>query len=255
MSLIPSKFSKLVHSMISRIVKNLFLSFKMSSNSSERCYIDRRQINPAAERNKEPILDILRQYMISPQTTPPVHQVLLEISSGSGQHVSYLAKHFQWITFQPTEFELSSFESIIGYTQYEQLENVKPPLYLDVRDPACSWLGGNVKKESIDYVLNINMMHISEYKCAEGLFAGCSEVLKPGGLLFTYGPYAFDGKITPESNVRFDTMLRSQDSSWGLRDLTRQLVPLARRCGIRLVQVHAMPANNHLVIWQKAPES
>ncbi|XP_022201934.2 methyltransferase-like 26 [Nilaparvata lugens] len=240
--------------MILRAVKSLFLlSMKMSSHSSEIYYINRRHINPAAERNKAPILEILRMYMISPQTTPPVHQVLLEISSGSGQHVSYFAKHFQWITFQPTEFEMSSFESINGYIQYEKLENVKPPGYLDVRDPACSWLGGNIKNESIDYVLNINMMHISEYKCAEGLFTGCSEILKPGGYLFTYGPYAFDGEITPESNVRFNAMLRSQDPSWGLRDLPRQLVPLASSCGIRLVQVHPMPANNHLVIWQKAP--
>lgn len=84
-----------------------------------------------------------------------------------------------------------------------------------------------------------------------GLFKGASYILKPGGYLFMYGPFAVDGKITPESNVSFDRSLRSQNEEWGLRDLTRELEPLASGLGLTLVRSHDLPANNKFLAWMK----
>lgn len=84
-----------------------------------------------------------------------------------------------------------------------------------------------------------------------GLFYGAGVLLKPEGVLFTYGPYAFDGVITPESNVSFDESLRSRDSSWGLRDVVRELEPLSKTNGLHLEQKHDLPANNNFLVWRK----
>lgn len=84
-----------------------------------------------------------------------------------------------------------------------------------------------------------------------GLFEGASYALKLGGCLFMYGPFAVDGTITPESNVKFDQSLRQQNSEWGLRDITRQLTPLADTLGLILSNCHDMPANNKFLVWLK----
>ncbi|BES92987.1 Chromosome 16 open reading frame 13 [Nesidiocoris tenuis] len=202
----------------------------------------------AAERNKQPILNALRQYLNLTASSP---EKLLEISSGSGQHVAHIAPNYPNITFQPTEVEKASLRSIQAYVDENGLGNVEPPQFLDVRSSSDQWLNGAIADGSYDYILNINMMHISDFSCTEGLFAGSGRILKPGGLLFTYGPYAVDGVITPESNVRFDLGLRQSNASWGLRDIQRQLVPLALKHGIDLKAVHDLPANNKLLVWKK----
>lgn len=80
---------------------------------------------------------------------------------------------------------------------------------------------------------------------------GSAETLKPGGYLFTYGPFAMDGKLSPESNISFDAGLRKTDPSWGIRDITQQLVPLAKGLELHLLNIHDLPANNKLLVWQK----
>ncbi|KAK9498266.1 hypothetical protein O3M35_002942 [Rhynocoris fuscipes] len=207
--------------------------------SSKHCH-------PAAERNKEPILRTLQQY-INPSTSA----TLLEISSGSGQHVAHIAPNFPNILFQPTEIEASSLRSISAYAEECPSRNIKPPVALDVRTPPDQWLNGALNKDSLDYILNINMMHISEWSCTEGLFRGSGELLKPEGYLFTYGPYADNGVIRPESNIEFDRSLRMRCSDWGLRDITTQLIPLALKNNIIFLKQHDLPANNKLLVWQK----
>ncbi|XP_016373677.1 UPF0585 protein C16orf13 homolog A-like, partial [Sinocyclocheilus rhinocerous] len=96
--------------------------------------------------------------------------------------------------------------SIEAYRQYHKLQNVKPSIYLDVSQSWENW--GGIQPESCDLIVNINMMHISPLACTTGLFNGVGKILKPQGLLLTYGPYAFSGSITPQSNVDFDHSLR-----------------------------------------------
>ena len=99
-------------------------------------------------------------------------------------------------------------------------------------------------------MLNVNLIHISPFKCTEGLFYNAGQVLKIGGMLFTYGPYSFHGKISPESNVRFNIMLQSENPEWGLRDVD-QLTTLARSSSLHLIEIIALPANNHCLVWEK----
>ncbi|GLH05760.1 UPF0585 protein CG18661 [Gryllus bimaculatus] len=210
-----------------------------------------KQINSAAERNKDPILEILKQYIFAPASPEEPQSIrLLEISSGTGQHVVHFAPHFPWVTFQPSDVDESSLNSISAYIQESGLTNVKTPIYLDVTQPFKMWDGGRITENSQDYIVNINMIHITPLKCTQGLFTNGGSILHSGGILFTYGPYAFNGTITPESNVRFDAMLRQEDPEWGLRDV-RDLSALAAECGFQLENTHALPSNNHVLVWRK----
>lgn len=203
----------------------------------------KKLIYPAADRNKEPILSVLRQYIQRGS-----NQIFLEIASGSGQHVSYFAPHFPHITFYPSELELRELESIAAYAN--EFANIKHPLKIDARTDFHTWGNGIFKESSIDYIYNANMIHISPYQCTIKLFENAGKLLKDNGLLFTYGAYAIDGKITPESNVNFDKSLKSQNSEWGLRDI-KDLKELSEKNGIKLINMIDMPANNKTIIWKK----
>nr|XP_014285670.1 methyltransferase-like 26 [Halyomorpha halys] len=202
--------------------------------------------HPAAERNKEPILQELKKHI-----DVNAKGYLLEISSGSGQHVTHFAPNFPNITFQPTEMEMSSLKSINEYVAEYPNSNIKNAQYVDIREPPNMWLGGSLKSGSVDYILNVNLIHVSEWACSQGLFKGAGELLKKEGYLFTYGPYAFNGSITPESNVNFNATLKARNPSWGLRDVHRELEPLAKENGIVLESKHELPANNHFIVWRK----
>ncbi|XP_043518639.1 methyltransferase-like 26 [Frieseomelitta varia] len=200
-------------------------------------------IYPAAERNKDPILSVLQKYI-----EHSADKIFLEIASGSGQHVAHFAQQFPQILFYPSEYESRLLESIAAHTN--GLTNVKRPLKIDITTDFHTWGNDIFKEASIDYMYNANMMHISPYQCCIGLFDNAGKLLKDNGLLFTYGPYAIDGKITPESNVNFHKSLKLQDSSWGVRDIN-DLKALAEKNGIKLINIIDMPANNKTIIWKK----
>lgn len=171
----------------------------------------------------------------------------LEISSGSGQHVEHFAPHFPSVKFQPTEFDKSLLGSIKYYADNCPTRNVYQPILLDIRNKLDLY---GFKENSIDYIYNANMIHISPYECTVGLFENAGSYLKPDALMITYGPYSKDGAITPESNVQFDKSLKARDPSWGLRDLT-ELTKLAEQNNLSLMDVIEMPANNMTLVWKK----
>lgn len=208
--------------------------------------------NPSASRNQGPILEVLK--LVLDKETPNLK--CLEISSGTGQHITYFSSRFPNIHFQPTEFNESMFSSIIAYKQNFKSTNVANPVKVDVSVPYTEWLpdadGREFKAQakSFDYILNVNMIHITPIECTEGLFRNCSKLLKVGGHLITYGPYSVDGEITPESNVRFDQMLKSQDPRWGVRDLNA-LKKLAKLFGMECTTIFDLPSNNKCIVWTK----
>ncbi|XP_058058001.1 UPF0585 protein CG18661 [Anopheles bellator] len=211
----------------------------------------RKLPNPAGERNKDPILSVLKRFL---NKTKPNLQ-LLEISSGVGLHSSYFAPHFPNITFQTSEYDTTLFDSIQAYQRDAGSVNVLPPIFIDVSQPLADWENdANIEQSTstarFDYMLNINMLHISPLECAIGLFKNAGLLLKPDGLLITYGPYAVDGVLVPESNVRFDKSLQERDDRWGIRD-TSVLKKLADRSGITLEEMIDLPANNKCLIWKK----
>lgn len=209
--------------------------------------------NASADRNCQPILDCLHKVLDKTQ----YGLRLLEISSGTGQHVGHFAPAFPNIAFYPSEYETSMFGSIRSYT--ESLSNVALPMAVDIRQPfgKWNWHVANLQPTNVagtfDYVLNINMIHITPWSCTEGLFKNSSGLLKPNGIMITYGPYASNGILTPDSNVQFDQNLRTSNPEWGVRDL-RDLQQLALTYGICLDKIFDMPANNKVCIWRKNPQ-
>ncbi|KAM3865441.1 methyltransferase-like 26 [Diretmus argenteus] len=197
----------------------------------------------AAERNKEPILSVLRDCVGTGRRLQA-----LEISSGTGQHVTHFAQSLRNITWQPSEYDRQSLVSIESHRSHHHLDNVKPAIHLDASLPCEHW--GGIQPESLDLVVNINMIHISPMACTQGLFSGAGTLLKPQGLLLTYGPYAVNGQITPQSNVDFDYSLRQRNPEWGLRDISL-LNSIAQKNGLFLEKVMDMPANNKCLLFRK----
>lgn len=203
----------------------------------------KKLIYPAADRNKDPILSVLKRFI-----RPGPNQALLEIASGSGQHTAHFAPHFPQVTFFPSECENRLLESISAHTS--GLSNVRPPSLIDISSDFYQWPNIKFQENSLDYIYCANMIHISPYRCTIGLFRNSGILLKNNGYLITYGAYSIDGKLSPESNIRFDESLKSQNPEWGIRDL-RELQLLAKSNNIYLIEIVDMPANNKTIIWQK----
>jgi hypothetical protein len=122
--------------------------------------------------------------------------------------------------------------------------NLRAAIVLDTRSP--DWL-----VQRIDAVLCCNMIHISPWNSAVGLFEGVGEVLEPAGVLVLYGPFRFSGSFTAPSNARFDASLRSRDPEWGIRDCD-DVTALAKKRGLALMETIPMPANNHCLVFGRA---
>jgi SAM-dependent methyltransferase len=193
-----------------------------------------RQSAPAAGRNKDPILGVLQRVL-------PQSGLVVEIASGTGQHVVHFARALPRLTWQPTEPDAQMRQSIAGWLAEAGLSNVLPPLDLDVCRP--DW-----PVDHADAVLCINMIHISPWRATEHLIAGCERLLRPGGVVVLYGPYRRFGRHTAPSNEAFDASLRARDPQWGVRDL-EAVVETAERHNLSLSEVVDMPANNLSVVF------
>jgi SAM-dependent methyltransferase len=189
---------------------------------------------PATRRNREPIRRVLAECL-------PADGLVLEIASGSGQHVAHLAAAFPDLSWQPTDPEPSCVASIGAWTR--ELDNVLDPMALDVTEHP--W-----PVDAVDAMLCINMIHIAPWEASEGLIEGASKHLAPGGLLYMYGPYQRGGRHTSPSNAAFSQDLQRRDPRWGVRDLD-VVAELARSSGLSLERVVEMPANNLSVIYRR----
>ena len=198
-----------------------------------------RLFSPSAARNRDPILDAL-QSILPPQGS------MLEIASGTGEHVVHFARGLPGWRFQPTEFDEASRQSVRAWIAHEGLANIAAPVTLD----ASAGVWPVESAGPVDAVLCINMIHIAPWAAAQGLFRGAGRVLKPGGLLLLYGPFQEDGVHNAPSNAAFDESLRARDPDWGVRDI-RDLQALANDNGLTLRERQAMPANNQMVVWQR----
>lgn len=190
----------------------------------------------ACERNKEPILRILRGALATSAT-------VLEIGSGTGQHAVHFARALPYLTWLPTDVA----ENLPGIEERIRLEgssNLLPPVRLDVRDE--TW-----PVRSVDAVYSANTLHIMDWTCVRFFFQGVARILKPGGLLCVYGPFRYGGKYTSDSNEAFDRHLKMRASGSGIRD-AEAVDALAETQGLKLVGDHSMPAHNQARIWRRA---
>lgn len=191
---------------------------------------------PAASRNREPILAVLREFL-----HPSAH--VLEVASGTGEHAVWFCRALPGLTWQPTDHDEEALNSIAAWRDMAALPNLLPPLWLDVsRD---TW-----PVPRADAVVAINMVHIAPWTATIGLIAGAERVLTQGGVLFLYGPFREGGVHTADSNAAFDAELRARDPSWGIRDLD-EITALAMRHGLMPPERIAMPSNNLSVVFRR----
>ncbi|XP_041975748.1 methyltransferase-like 26 [Aricia agestis] len=229
-------------------IRSMSESNDKSTAVSDNNANNEKLIYPAANRNKEPILQVLKRFIICDfDEIEDESPLFVEISSGSGQHVAHFAPHFPGVKFQPTEFDKSLFGSISIYASSCPTKNILQPILVDISTPLSHF---GFLENTIDYMYNANMIHISPYECTIGLFENAGKYLKPEALLITYGPYAKDGKISPQSNVEFDASLKYRNPLWGLRDIN-DLIKLGDQNDLCLIDTVEMPSNNLTLIWKK----
>jgi cyclopropane fatty-acyl-phospholipid synthase-like methyltransferase len=192
--------------------------------------------SPAAERNASHIAAVLDGRL-------PTTGVVLEIASGSGYHTVAFATRFDHLVWQPTDLDPAARASIEAYIAESGLNNINPPMALDV-------LQNPWPVAQADFVICINMIHISPWEATPALFDGAATLLRKGAMLFTYGPYILRGDFLSESNVEFDQSLRARNPAWGLREVSA-VETEATTAGFKLVDVVRMPANNLSLFWER----
>ncbi len=197
--------------------------------------LDRRSA-PAALRNRDPILAVLRPIL-------PDQGLVLELASGTGEHGVYFARALPALTWQASDPSPDARASIAAWAAAEALANMPAPLDLDAASD--TWPIARA-----DALVCINMIHISPWAATEGLMRGAGRLLDAGQPLYLYGPYHRAGQPLAPSNAAFDADLQSRDPRWGLRDLDA-VAACAEASGLMLDAVTEMPANNLSVVFRK----
>ena len=197
---------------------------------------DARQSAPATQRNREPILAVLRDEL-------PESGLVLEVASGTGEHAVHFARALPGLTWQPSDPSPEALSSIAAWRDLEGPDNLLDPLELDAASD--HW-----PVTRADAIVCINMIHISSWASTEGLMRGAGRLLASGAPLVLYGPYRRAGYPLEPSNAVFDESLKARDPRWGLREL-EAVAECAEANGLALSRVVEMPANNLTVIFRK----
>jgi len=197
---------------------------------------DHRQYAPATLRNRDFILDVLREVL-------PAKGEILEIASGSGEHVVHFAKSLPSLDFQPSDPDPDALQSVAAWVKATRVTNVRPPIVLDASQ--SPW-----PIASADGIICINMVHISPWDTTIGLIKGAAATLSPGAPFYLYGPYKRKAFETAPSNQAFDLSLRNRNPACGLRDL-EAVAAIAQSVGFSIQVVTEMPANNLSVVFRR----
>jgi hypothetical protein len=195
-----------------------------------------RRHAPAAARNVAPITAVLADWL-------PAAGTVVELASGTGEHVVAFARAFPHLHWQPSDVHPQALASIAAWVAAEGGENIDRPLALDVA-------AGEWPIALADAVLSINLVHISPWESSLGLLDGAQRLLGPGAPLIFYGPWIERGVEPAPSNMAFDEDLRSRDPQWGLREVEAFAAEAAAR-GLDLVDRRVMPANNLMLLFRR----
>jgi hypothetical protein len=196
---------------------------------------DARRFATATQRNREPILTVLREEL-------PASGLVLEVASGTGEHALAFAAALPGLVWQPSDPSPEACASIAAWREGGPA-NLLTPLALDAASPY--W-----PVDRADAVLCINMVHISPWAATEGLMRGAGKVLPAKAPLIVYGPFRRAGRPLEPSNAAFDADLRARDPAWGLRAV-EDVADCAAANGLKLARVAEMPANNLTLVLRR----
>ena len=197
---------------------------------------DDKRHAPATLRNRDAIAAVLADWL-------PATGTVLEVASGSGEHIVHFAATFPALDWQPSDPDPAGLVSIAAWSAEAGLANIAPPLALDAA--ADDW-----PIDRADAILCINMVHISPWAATLGLLAGAARLLPGGAPLILYGPYVEPDVPTADSNMAFDASLRARDPAWGLRHIDDVKVAGAA-AGLTFAERRAMPANNLMLLFRR----
>jgi hypothetical protein len=199
----------------------------------------------AFHRNHQPIWQLLQRFLAGKSGD------VVEVGSGTGQHVVHFAGHTPDIVWWPSDLNAQHLKSIEAWRVHSGLANIRPPLRIDLSDPAwCPAMHDGSGPGPLLAIFCANVIHIAPWRVAEGLFEGAGRYLDANGRLFLYGPFKRDGKHSAISNAVFDSSLREQDPEWGVRDVA-ELDKLAANVGLVLTGTAEMPANNLILVFER----
>jgi SAM-dependent methyltransferase len=191
----------------------------------------------AAERNKGPILKVLRSVL-------PERARVLEVASGTGQHAAHFAGEMPQWQWQPSEGDASL---LLGIKQRcGGLPNVAPPVRLEVLSRSIPAFAG----ARFDALFCANLLHIAPWTVTAALMRLASRQVVRGGWVLVYGPFEVEGEKLAPSNAAFDADLRARDARWGLRRLA-EVQRVAGEAGLEFERRVPMPANNLILVWRR----
>lgn len=194
-----------------------------------------KPFSPASERNREPILAVLRPRLAHSRR-------VLEIGSGTGQHAVHFAAAMPHLQWQASDRAVN-LPGIRLWLAEAALPNTPEPLAFDVN--------GTLPAGPFDAVFTANTLHIMSWAEVQRLFAALPALMTSDALLTVYGPFNYKGQFTSNSNVQFDASLRLDDPLRGIRDF-EAVDALAAQAGLHLLDDVAMPANNRCITWQRS---
>jgi len=194
---------------------------------------------PAADRNKDAILEVLLDHLPSAGT-------VLEIASGTGQHAAHFAPRLSQLYWQPTDLDPRHVASIQAWRAEAGADTLLAPRALNVLEP---WPVHDLPAP-VTAITAANLIHIAPWTVAEALIAGAADLLTEEGVLCLYGPYKRGGMHTAPSNEAFDAHLKSHDPTWGVRDM-EAVAELATEAGFSEPTITNMPANNFSLVFRK----
>jgi SAM-dependent methyltransferase len=195
-----------------------------------------KPFSPSCERNREPILAVLRERLAG-------RRRVLEVGSGTGQHAAYFAAELPDLVWQASD-RAENLEGIRAWLSEAQLPNAPPPLELDVQ--------GAWPRETFDAVFTANTLHIMAWDEVECLFRQLPAAMAADALLVVYGPFNYGGRFTSQSNAAFEDWLKQRGAHMGIRDF-EAVNALAQAAGMVLLEDREMPANNRCLVWRRMP--
>ena len=209
---------------------------------------DGRLDAPAFHRNWRPIWSVLAAFLQDKTAD------VLELGSGTGQHIVEFARNAPNITWWPSDQNEMHLRSIAAWRLAAKLANLRPPARIDVSDPDWRLPPELGPSHRLLGIFCANVLHIAPWRVAEGLFAGAARHLQADGGVFVYGPFTRNGRHTAPSNAAFDASLRSANAEWGVRE-AGDVAALAARNGLRMIELVEMPANNLILMFalEQAP--